>query len=110
MKKNQTLKWLGTLPHQQQDLFCDLAVKRRKEVFESCKKEAKVRAERRLKNLKQAHTKREAKKEKGLLVEREESAKNHLIAISEELLEALSLSDSTDLPEGKKRSEKSVSK
>ena len=105
MKKNRTLKWFGTLPPQKQDSICTLAVKRRKEVSKSCKGEAKQRAERRLKNLKQAHAKREAMKEKRL-VKREELAKNHLIASSEELLEALSLIDSANLSEGKKRSEK----
>ena len=105
VKKNKTLKWLGTLPLQQQNSILNLAVKRRKEVSESSKEEAKQRAERRRQNLTQAHTRREAQKEKRL-AEREELVQHHLIASSEELLEALSQIDAADLSEGKKRSEK----
>lgn len=77
MKKNKTVEWLDTLPQHQQNSIVELAVKRRKQVIESCKAEATERATKRQQNLMQT------------LLKKKLEIQHHLISSPAELLDTI---------------------
>ena len=66
VKKNQTMKWLNELPHEQQLRVLDLAVKERQNVAKEYEneEEKEERVKQRRQNMLQAHLRREALKQK----------------------------------------------
>ena len=102
VKKNKAMEWLDKLPGEQQLEVLDLAVESRKLVREECKEMEKETTKKRLQNLKQAHIRREALKQKAEL-EKERLSNVHLVTSSEELHEGLANIDRQNATASQKR-------
>ena len=97
------MEWLDKLPGEQQLEVLDLAVESRKLVREECKEMEKETTKKRLQNLKQAHIRREALKQKAEL-EKERLSNVHLVTSSEELHEGLANIDRQTATASQKKS------
>ena len=88
VKRNETLKWLSSLPDDEQSEIVDLAVKQRRFVTRECNEDIKSRAELRQQRMLQENAKRLAKELK-VREQREKLCQCHLITSSDELIEEL---------------------
>ena len=78
VKKNKAMEWLDKFPNEQQLRVLDLAVETRKFVREECKEMEEQTTKKRLQNLKEAHLRQEALKQKAEL-EKERLSHVHLV-------------------------------
>ena len=105
LKRNKTLKWLSSLPGNEQKSVLDLAVKQRRCVSKECQEEEKIRREQRQKKMLTENAKRRALEKKSS-EEKQLLSQSHLITSSEEVREELMAIDKEKISEAKKASKK----
>ena len=76
--KKRTLKWLSSLPEDEQSTIVDLAVKQRRFVSKQCRDEEKMRSQQRQQKMSEENAKRVAL-ERRLQEEKEKLPQSHLI-------------------------------